>query len=51
MTAQPGDEPGNVAAWKDFKNPASIPDEEVIILPKVFNFRVCSSKCVKPYSW
>ena len=42
MTAQPGDEPGNVVAWKDFKKPANIPDEEVIMLPKLFNFRVCS---------
>ena len=39
MTAQPGDEPGNVVAWKDFKRP-----EGSRIYAKSENFRFQSGK-------
>jgi hypothetical protein len=45
MTAQPGDDMGNVVAWKDFGKPASIPEEDFKIFPTIENFRVQSSKC------
>ena len=48
MAAQPGDEPGNVVAWKDFKKPENIPDEEFTMDKRFHNFRIQSSKCVKP---
>jgi hypothetical protein len=47
MTAQPGDDMGNVVAWKDFEKPASIPNEEFRIYRNFQNFRVSSSKCSK----
>jgi hypothetical protein len=40
MAAQPGDDMGNVVAWKDFKTP-----DPSIIVPKIIDFRVKSSKC------
>ena len=45
MTAQPGDEPGNVVAWKDFKTEL---DEDSTISRTFGDFRHNSSKCVKP---
>ena len=49
MTAQPGDEPGNVVAWKEFKKPENIPDEDIHFSRTFGNFHYNSSKCVKPH--
>jgi hypothetical protein len=49
MTSQPGSDMGNVVAWRDFKKPAGIPDEQFSI-PKDNSqyYRVSTSKCTEP---
>lgn len=44
MTSEPGDDMGNVVAWRDFKRPSSIPEEQFTIEKKsTSNFRFSPS--------
>ena len=47
MILEPGNDVGNVVAWRDFGRPSSIPEEEFNIEKTNANFRVDISKCTK----
>lgn len=44
MILEPGNDMGNVVAWRDFKQPSSIPDEKFKVEDKGENFRFSQSK-------
>ena len=47
MILEPGNDMGNVVAWRDFARPSSIPEEAFYIEKTNANFRVNISKCTK----
>ena len=49
MTLEPGNDMGNVVAWRDFARPSSIPEEEFSISKHNANFRVQTSKCIEAH--
>ena len=47
MILEPGNDMGNVVAWRDFTRPSSIPEELFVISKHTENFRTQTSKCGK----